>query len=225
MNIKHTKLTNKIHLLTFETQQDITSTFLRFQEHYESPNFRGKIFSFDEFKQWYIKTSPNGKISGKFTYYSDWNGFNIPSHVLKPFYDGKFNPLSEQESKLLDIFKDEVGAFYIIGVHSGTKKIDQLLNHEIAHGLFYTSDNYKADVLRILSQFDVSAIKEELRSKAGYHEKVLNDEVHAYSIDSVSNLKTPIPESLSSKLKKSYEKHLKKNINKQTLYLYFTNQN
>lgn len=40
MNIEHEKITEKIHLLTFETQLDITSTFLRFQEHYESPRFR-----------------------------------------------------------------------------------------------------------------------------------------------------------------------------------------
>jgi len=209
MNIKHTKLADKIHLLTFENQKDITSTFLRFQEHYESPNFRGKIFSLNEFKQWYIKTSPNGVMSGKFTYYSDWNGFNIPSYVLKPFYDGKFDPLSEQENELLDIFKNEISPFYIIGVHEGMKKMDQLLNHEIAHGLFYTNDNYRIEVLQTLSQFDIEAIKDELRSKAGYHEEVMNDEVHAYSIDSVSNLKTPIPEKLSMELKKLYEKYLK----------------
>jgi len=211
MKIEHTKITDKIHLLTFRNQSDITSTFLRFQEHYESPNFRGKFFSLDEFKQWYIKTSPKGIESGEFTYYSDWNGFNIPSYILKPFYDGKFNPLSEAEEKLLEIFKKEVGIFYIIGIYQGTKKANQLLNHEIAHGLFYTDDNYRADVLQLLSQFDIDTIKEELRSKAGYHEEVLDDEVQAYSIDSVSNLKTPIPEKLSMELKKVYEKYLRKN--------------
>ncbi|MDO8524687.1 MAG: ABC transporter ATP-binding protein [bacterium] len=208
MNIEHKKLADKIHLLTFENQKDITSTFLRFQEHYESPNFRGKVFSLEEFKEWYIKNSPKGVASGDFTYYSDWNGFNIPSYILKPFYDDKFNPLSKQEKNFLDIFKDEGGAFYIIGVHKKSKIKDQLLKHEIAHGLFYTKDSYRLEVQQTLSQFDdIKNIKEELSLKAGYHEEVLEDEVHAYSIDFESNLKTPIPEKLSEELRKLYEKY------------------
>ncbi|MDR3583312.1 MAG: ABC transporter ATP-binding protein [Candidatus Pacebacteria bacterium] len=209
MDIQHTKLADKIHLLTFETQQDITSTFLRFQEHYESPNFRGKIFSLDEFKQWYIKTSPNGIKTGEFTYYSDWNGFNIPSYILKPFCDGRFNPLSEAEKNMLEIFKSETGVFYIIGIHKENKKIDQLLTHETAHGLFYTNDNYRSEVKQILLKYDTTLIKYELRAKAGYHEEVLEDEVHAYSIDSISGLTTPIPEKLSAELREAYEKYLK----------------
>jgi len=205
MSIEHRKLADRIHLLTFENQRDITSTFLRFQEHYESPNFRGKIFSLEEFKEWYIKNSPKGIASGEFTYYSDWNGFNIPSYILTPFYDGKFVPLSEQEKSFLDIFKNEVGKFYVIGVH---KQAPHFLKHEISHGLFHTNDSYRLEVQHILSQFGVEAIKEELRQKAGYHEEVLEDEVHAYSIDSESNLKTPIPEKLSAELRKLYEKYL-----------------
>jgi len=208
MNIEHKKLADRIHLLIFENQQDITSTFLRFQEHYESPEFRGKIFTFDEFQEWYVKNSPKGAVSGEFTYYSDWNGFNIPSYILKPFYNGKFNPLSEQERSFLDIFKDEGGTFYIIGVHKESKIKDQLLKHEIAHGLFYTNDSYRLEVQQTLSRFDdIKKIKEELSLKAGYHEEVLEDEVHAYSIDYESNLKTPIPEKLSEELRKLYEKY------------------
>ena len=209
MNTQHKKLVDKIHLLTFDTQEDITSTFLRFQEYYESPNFRGKIFSLAEFKQWYIKTSSKGIESGEFTYYSDWNGFNIPSYVLKPFYDGEFNPLSEAEKSLLEIFKDELGVFYIIGVHKETKKIAQLLKHETAHGLFYTNNDYRNEVEQVLAKYDTEPIKDELRSKAGYHEEVLEDEVHAYSIDSASGLNTPIPEKLSTELREIYEKYLK----------------
>lgn len=211
MRIEHQTLANRIHLLIFETQQEITSTFLRFQEHYESPNFRGKIFSLEEYKSWYIQNSPKGKETGKFTYYSDWNGFNIPSYVLWPFYEGKFSPLSEQEKFFLDEFKDEQGTFYIIGVHKEMKKIDQLLKHEIAHGLFYTDENYKAEVLQVLSRFDIQSIKEELRSKAGYHEQVLEDEIHAYSIDSGRKLKILIPKNLSEKLRRLYKKYLSTN--------------
>lgn len=208
MEIEHSLVAENIHVLTFETQRDVASTFLRFQEHYESPRFRGEIFSLEEFMLWYIQTSSKGMASGKFTYYTDWNGFNIPSYVLKPFYEGKFNPLSEQEEMLLRIFKDEIEPFYIIGIHKALEHVDQLLTHEIAHGLFSVNKQYREDVLRVLSQFDLEALKKELRSKAGYHEEVLNDEIHAYSIDAQSNLETPIPKVLSLELRKLYESYL-----------------
>ncbi|HVY01919.1 MAG TPA: hypothetical protein VHA12_04110, partial [Candidatus Nanoarchaeia archaeon] len=90
--------------IQFSTRLLLTSTFLRFQEHYESPKFRGKIFSLEEYKKWYISNSPKGKETGKFTYYEDWSGFNIPGHVLEPFFQGKFDPLSLEEQHFIKLF-------------------------------------------------------------------------------------------------------------------------
>ncbi|MFA6422356.1 MAG: ABC transporter ATP-binding protein [Candidatus Buchananbacteria bacterium] len=207
MKIDHKKISDKIHLLTFRTQRDVTSTLLRFQEYYESPNFKGKIFLLKEYKEWYILNSPNSKKTGKFTYYSDWNGFNIPSYVLKPFYKGRFDPLSKSEKMILKIFEDTANPFYIIGIHEETK-IGHLLKHEIAHGLFYTNKKYRDEVLQILKKYNTEKIKEELRSKAGYHEEVLEDEIHAYAIDSIKSLKTPIPKKLSIELRKIFNQLL-----------------
>jgi len=111
MKIGHKALAKNIHLLTFENQFDITSTLLRFQEHYESPKFKGQFFTLEEFKEWYIKNSPKGIETGEFTYYSDWNGFNIPSYVLRPFYENKFKNLSEAEKNILNIFKNKKNLF------------------------------------------------------------------------------------------------------------------
>lgn len=209
MKIKKTKIDDRIYLLIFKNQYEITSTLLRFQEYYESPFFRGKIFSLKEFKEWYIKNSPNGKKSGRFTYYTDWNGFNIPSYILKPFYKGKFNPLSQKEKRLLDLFENNKSRYYIVGIHKNMKNVEDILKHETAHGLFYTNQKYKKDVLAILKEFDIEKIKEELRYK-GYCEEVLNDEVHAYSIGRGKKIKSEIPEDLQVKLKKIYETNLNK---------------
>ena len=103
--MKVKEIIKNIFHISFSTQHELASTFLRFQEYYESPKFRGKIFSFYEYKKWYTANSPKGKKTGKFTYYKDWGGFNIPSYVLKPFYQGKFNPLSNKEKKFLRAFK------------------------------------------------------------------------------------------------------------------------
>lgn len=211
MKIEHKILANKVHLLIFEKQKDITSTFLRFQEYYESPKFKGKVFSLKDFKEWYKKNSPNGIKTGKFTYYSDWNGFNIPSYVLKPFYKGLFNPISVKEKKILDIFDKEKGIFYIIGVHKESKISDNVLKHEIAHGLFYTNKKYKEEIISLLSKFNLDKIKEELRSRAGYHEAVLDDEVHAYGIIYGGKLKISFPKKLQVGLEKIYKKYTHNN--------------
>ncbi len=204
MKIKKLQITGKIFLLVFENQFDITSTFLRFQEFYESPKFRGKVFTLEEFKKWYTS------LKGTFSYYTDWNGFNIPAHILQPFYNGDFNPLSEKEKKLLELFKKEKGKFYIIGVHRNIKDISKLLNHEVAHGLFYTDEKYHKKVLEIISKFDVEDIKNELRSKGGYSEEVLVDEVHAYVLDSVQSLKAKIPVKMHKQLQNNFQKTLQK---------------
>ncbi len=184
-----------IFLLKFENQYDITSTFLRFQEHYESPEFRGKIFSLQEYTKWY------SSIKGDFTYYSDWNGFNIPSYVLKPFYEGKFNPLSEKEEKILDIFRNEVDPFYVIAIHKMSEKPLGILKHEIAHGFFYISSTYKEKTIEIMKKFNVEEIKEKLRYLGGYHEEVLDDEIQAFSISGDEKLDIYFPDDMKDKLK------------------------
>ena len=49
------------------SQYWLTSTFLRFQEYYESPKFRNLGFSLEEFQDWYVTTRDHGE----FSYYSD----------------------------------------------------------------------------------------------------------------------------------------------------------
>lgn len=207
MKIEHKILADKIHLLTFETQKELTSTFLRFQEHYESPKFKGKVFSLNEYKKWYIKNSPNGVATGKFTYYSDWGGFNIPSYILKPFYKGKFNPLSVAERKILSIFKNVKDPFYIIGIYKESKTSEKTLKHEIAHGLFYTNVEYKKEIISVLSKFDTELMKNEFRLNAGYHEDVLEDEVHAHSISGAKYIDHLIHKKMAEKLVKIYNRY------------------
>ena len=203
MAIEKLRITDKIFLLVFDDQLEITSTFLRFQEHYESPEFRGKIFTLDEFKKWY------SSIKGSFTYYTDWNGFNIPSYVFEPFIKGKFDPLSSKEKELLDSFCEEKGKFYVIGVHKGTKNVSRLLKHEVAHGLFYTDPEYNQAVVKLLAGFDLTEVKKELASMGGYHDEVLEDESHAYAL--ASKLKCGVPSGLKEQLEVIYTKYLEKN--------------
>lgn len=205
-------ITNKIFLLEFDSSVEAAKTFLRFQEHYESPEFKGKIFSLKDYIKWY-KTQTE---DGKFTYYYDWSGFNIPSYVFEPFLDGRFKNLSKREKALLEIFKEDVGDFYIIGVQKG--KADDL-KHEIMHGLYYTDLDYRKEVEIILASQDASQQFSllpifDVIEEAGYHEDVLHDEAHAYLATceeflleegiSIDGYRTTI-----KLLNENYEKHMR----------------
>lgn len=189
--MKFEEIAKNIFHVNFPNQLELTSTFLRFQEHFESPYFRGKVFSLEEFKSWYVRNSPKGRETGEFTYYSDWLGFNIPSNMLEPFYQGKFNPLSAREKRLLDLFRKKRGSiFYIIGTSGASNHTT--LKHEIAHGLFYTNPEYKKEVLKILDDIDSNdrkSMKSYLSGRGGYHPSVFVDETHANILSNIQRLR------------------------------------
>src|SRR3989344_6147654 len=191
MKLKCRKLAKNIYWVIFESKSQLAKTFLRFQEYFESPKFKGKIFNLPKFKKWYIKKSPHGIKTGKFTYYKDWGGFNIPSKILEPFYKGKFNPLSKEEKILLNLFKDKrKKRSYIIATYKKSGK--HTLQHEIAHGLFYANQKYKKDVVKILKKCDKKSRKEInkfLSNRGGYHSDLWLDETHTHIMTDLSHLK------------------------------------
>ena len=183
MNLE--EVVNRIFHVNYPSQLTLASTFLRFQEHYESPEFRNKIFSLKEYKKWYIANT--GK--GRFTYYRDWVGFNIPSCVMEPFYEGRFDPLSRKEVRLMEAFEGmRERKFYVVGTFGDTDM--RTLNHEIAHGLFYTNKKYRGEVMKVVGS--LPNIAREWMAKylrgLGYHEAVFDDETHAFILSDMEEL-------------------------------------
>jgi len=184
-----TEILKNIYWLEFDSNQEMCSTFLRFQEHYESPKFAGKYFSLEEFIVWY-----QGDYD-EFTYYDDWSGFNIPSRILNPFREGHFDPLTEQEQHLLELFSDKSEPFYIIGttkpkMPTASEEERLVLQHETAHGLFCANSDYRKEVLQTLTQLSDSTRK-QLREwlLPEYAESSIVDEIHAYLLDGSVYLK------------------------------------
>lgn len=175
------RITKDIILLSMPTQKEIGQLLVRFQEYYESniPDIRGKVFTLGYLKMRYAQ-----EVGGAYTYVSsnlfrgDWTGFNFPSYVLKPFIDGKFDPLTPAEQDLVDMFRHRRDdTFYIVGVGEDE---DLSVDHEINHGIYYTIPEYQKEVDDVLKDWDqVPALKEMFRSWA-YCEDVLIDEIHAY---------------------------------------------
>lgn len=162
-----------IYLIESKTRQGLATTFMRFQEYYESPVFRGKTFSADEFSAWYVSQY------GAFTYHKDWAGFNISSRTLEPFKNGEFDPLTEKEKAILNFFKNVSGDFYIIGATSQDEECADTIKHEFAHGAFFTNTSYRRDVVSCLNAYKFNGIKLAIQ-KMGYGENVVEDETNAY---------------------------------------------
>jgi len=179
------EVVDNLYHLKFPEQEDLGRTFVRFQEHYEGAEFRGKIFTLDEFEKWYIPNSEQGKKTGKFTYYEDWTGYNVPSKTLEPFFQGNFNPLSEHEENILNAFENKrKNKFYLIGTLQDATSAD--IGHEKAHGLFYLNPEYRTKILEVLGNMnpkDKKIVENFLISLGSYHPEVYDNEIHAYLLD------------------------------------------
>ena len=199
MKIGKHRIARGIYLLQFETQYELTATFLRVQEHYESPRFHGRTFSLEQYMDWYAAEH------GNFTYYQDWSGFNVPSTALRPFREGRFDPLSEKEQRLLRLFGAVREPFYVIGVFG---REAQSLTHELAHALFFTDADYRHAVREAMGDYDTRALEQEIRD-AGYADHVVPDETQAYLVAPSDELGAAPPAlvPLRRKLRALFKRH------------------
>jgi len=197
---------------------DLAMTFLRSQEFYESDNkqVKGKDFSMIEYIRWYAR-----KRSSRFTYASDWAGFNVPSGVirkaLKNLGEDEFNVYDQTMWDMIDeIDPTHNKKFYLIGTMMGKfynifNDPNGVLHHELAHAFYYLDKEYKKSMDEILaSMADVTKkrIYNELESM-GYHKKVWDDEIQAYMIAGIEGLNPLLSvKAIQKKFKKVFEDKL-----------------
>lgn len=191
--------------------------FLRVQEYYESPNpkFRGKVFCIWDYIEWYSR-----KNGDKFSYASDWVGFNFPLGVALKCYDtleDMYTPYDEIMTKIVwDIYemnKDSAKA-YIIGVADLTSTTFQ---HELCHAYYHINKKYKKEVDAITESIEPKIYKRMCKNLTdmGYTEQVFYDEVQAYTcMDSdYFEFNNKIPGAKLNKLTKKYKLIYEKYIN------------
>lgn len=187
MKIKSTEIAPHVYHVVFSSQRELASTLMRFQEFYESPKFKGKIFSRKEFMDWYKEEHGRGK---RFTYFDDWSGFNLPDYIFDLFIDGKFDPLSTQERQFLALIKKIPKPFYIIAT-GADEPSEKTINHELAHAMWYLNKTYRKQAkqtVRKLNKKTLSAIRTVLERR-GYNKSVFDDETHAYLISDLRIMK------------------------------------
>lgn len=163
-----------------DSQDELGLTFMRFQEHYESanPKFRNNIFTLGQLRHWYSENY------GGNNYHIKWVGFNFPSRVLTPFKEGLFDPLTTEESRLVELLRYRKDNFYIIGSQNRST-----LRHELSHALYYTNIKYKNEIDSFLykNKSKLTKVNNYILDK-GYCKEVLNDEIQAYITDNDDNV-------------------------------------
>jgi len=197
------ELIPNLFIIKHKNRKQSALTFIRFQEYYESPKYKNKKFSIDEFYNYYKKTH------GSFSYHKDWAGFNFPSHVLHSVNNSM--DLTVREKQIFNLLKS-IDRGYIIGVNKNEPK--NTYRHEIAHGLYFLNKEYKKEVKKILNGKNLNPIKKVLK-KMGYHNSILTDEVQAYLCFDLNDLKQfglnikPY-DGLRKELKKVFRKYFKR---------------
>jgi hypothetical protein len=153
-----------------------------------------------------------------FTYPEDWSGYNIPSNILQIAHH-IFCGETEYDNIMNDIYwycvsdvqKKNEGKdvnWYLIGASS---KDLRTLNHEIAHGLYFTNRDYKKDTNKLIKEIKPThydKLKKKL-IKMGYvsDKKIINDEIQAF-------MSTGLYNDLDIKELKKYESKFIKNFKK-----------
>jgi hypothetical protein len=223
MNINHPlvkgvvkEIKPNIYCVLVDDNYDRAMLFCRYQEFYESPykKFRNKYFTWMEYMRFY-KDVWKKKT---FTYPEDWSGYNIPSNILQIAHH-IFCGETEYDNIMNDIYwycvsdiqKKNEGKdvdWYLIGASS---KDLRTLDHEIAHGLYFTNRNYKKDTNKLIKEIKPThydKLKKKL-IKMGYvsDKKIINDEIQSF-------MSTGLYNDLDIKELKKYESKFIKNFKK-----------
>jgi hypothetical protein len=220
MKIKAQIILPHIYLLTYPTRYELCMSFVRIGEFYESPKFKGKYFTLEQYIDYWCKEFGNGS----FTYPSTWNGYNLPSDIFKKWLE-MFKDIRPREDTILEkiggLLMKEYGClkdnekYYIIAVHEedGKESMQHAIEHETAHALYYLYPNYKKICDELIK--DIPKKKYENAKKIlismGYCNDVINDELQAY-YSSANGSFTPLSEFTTNFdiFKKSLKKHNKK---------------
>ena len=199
---------SNVFLVTYSTQYDLCMDFVRVQEFYESPKFKGRYFSLEEFMDWWSHNMSRNK--GSFDYPIRWNGFNITSDILLKWLSKcGHNILRDREISLLNFLAKKLGfkvgeaktgydfydlfknnkRIYIIACHKESSKraMDEVIDHEVAHAFYNLYSDYKKACITFLNAMDKDKNEKIIKDyacedliKKGYHKSVIKDELQAY---------------------------------------------
>lgn len=187
---------NKIWAIVGDTRDEVALSFIRFQEYYENPVYKGKVgFTVQDIEQW--QTTVSNK-----PYEQCWAGFNIPGKIVEEVYfagehdmSNGFFPFTQYEQALLHLIfqkfiRVELADLYFIGVARDQPEFDSIIMHEVAHGLFKTNHQYRIAQLQNIKQLptQTQSLVSNILLELGYCDDVIEDETHAYLLTDIDLL-------------------------------------
>mgnify|MGYP003404923513 FL=1 len=163
----------RIWHLSFDNNEDLAMTFLRYQETYESPNetFRMNPFTIAEFKRWYENEYES------FSYVDDWNGFNIPTHIIADVRDRGIDDVDDRDRLMASVLTITGPDAYLVGSTGDATTV----RHELLHALYFVEPEYaKAceELIRTSTPYHRSMMELSLK-RMGYAPHVYLDEIQA----------------------------------------------
>lgn len=194
MNINSKIIFPNIYVLSFDTQYDLCMSFVRMQEFYESASskFRGKYFQLEDYIDYWSQEFGNGS----FDYPSKWTGFNLSGTMIDRWtdvFDNKHMNLRIREEEVLNaistlrdlekrsnkLFNEK---YYVIGVYGKIENATDVIEHELAHALYYLDSSYRRSVCKLIKGLNkkIYTKAEKFLLKMGYCKGVIKDEIQAY---------------------------------------------
>lgn len=169
-----------------KTQYEVSAAFMRLQEFYESPyGVRGKFFTLESYMDTYAQKNDN-----KFSYLTDWAGFNVPGNVVDKFFNLFDGDLLDKEidlwNQIIETTEKEDGThngkYYVIGTYSA-----DCIDHEHCHALWYLYPSFRKQSTKLVKKLTAAHRKaiEKYLIDSGYHKSVFMDETNAYMSTSV----------------------------------------
>lgn len=163
---------NDIAILHTEDAKELTDTFMRVSEFYESDKYKDNL---GITKQDII--SLYNEIGEGEDYFDVFEGYNFPAYCIKEFF--AVNEADEFEMRLITL---PSSVTYVIGHITGDQ---QVLVHELAHAFYFSFDGYRnsADAITQTLSGEVRDILIKWFIKNGYDQDVYQDELQAYIVE------------------------------------------
>lgn len=199
-------------LVTSDSAVELGLLFLRPQEFYESgnPAFCGKAFTITEFMQWYIERTreENKPAEAAFTYFEDFQGYNIPGEVVEQYLKLPLPELSVWDTRFARIAtvvqQHQRGKFYLIGALTTKTAV---IEHELAHAMYYLVPGYHLAMDKLLATLppDARSVINAALAEQRYSPAVFFDETQAYmatglleKMENLENLRMPFMRTFNS---------------------------
>lgn len=165
----------EIFLFTGDSPNELGAPFVRIAEFYESASklFYRRFFTLEKFKKWYSK---NISENGKFTYYRDFYGYNVPGDIFIEWATIYAGRETLEEQNLITLLGPLPSRFYIIGSPADS---ESTIDHEYSHAFFYLYPDYKNAVESLQNGYDLSGVKRYLKAN-NYSSTVHIDEITSY---------------------------------------------